>query len=103
MRPVNLDPNDPTVRVAVFGQQVQDFLSTPIGDYLLKKSQRELEAAFDNLKKADPFKPEEILALQLEIKWAEHFQVWLGGAVQDGINAEAALEGERAMEEGDAG
>lgn len=92
MRAPNLDPNDPQVRVAVFGQQVQDFLGTEIGDFLVRRAADSLDLAVEKLKKVDPTKTTEVMALQVEIKYLENFVSWLGGAVQDGLNAVAALE-----------
>ena len=92
MRPTGLDPNDPQVRTAVFGQQVQDFLRSEIGDYLIKHAQQHLDEAIGRLKAVDPTQPTQIMALQVEIRYLENFVAWLGNAVQDGLNAVAALE-----------
>ena len=100
MRPPDLDPNSPTVRVAVFGQQVKDFLESPVGDYVVQRASAERTKAIEGLKTVNPFSSEDVLKLQLEVRWAEHFLGWLGAAVQDGQNAESQIEGEQEMSDG---
>lgn len=94
MRQVNLDPNDPQVRTAVFGEQVQDFLKSEIGDYLIKRAEQELHQAIEQLKKADPANAAAISQIQNKIELLEGFEAWLGSAVQAGLNAIRALDNE---------
>ena len=89
-----LDPNNDTVRWAVFGEQVTQFLQSDIGDYLIKKSEGEIEAAMLKLKDVDPTDVKAITALQNEIKIAEKFQVWLGDAIAAGHQAKVQIEEE---------
>jgi len=100
VRAANLDPNDPQVRTAVFGQQVQDFLASPIGDYLIKRAEHRLALAIDELKTIDPTKVQAVMALQKEIGLLEGFEAWLGDAVQDGLTAIAALDAEEDADHG---
>jgi hypothetical protein len=99
MRPANLDPNDPAVRTAVFGQEVQDFLHSPIGDFLLKRAEAKLEQAISKLKKINPEDATGIITLQNEIELLEAFESWLGDAVVEGLTAIAVLEGEEDAED----
>lgn len=94
MRALNLDPENPMVRTAVFGEQVQEFLRGPIGRYLIERAEKQLAAAFDHLKVAAADDVIRIMTLQAEIRYLEDFEIWLGAAVQDGLTATAALEGE---------
>lgn len=91
---MSLDPNDPDVRTAVFGKQVQDFLTGDIGDYLLKQSQEKAEEAIEELKTVWPWRRRRIQHLQNEIRIAEDFQNWLGHAVASGLQAMKRIEGE---------
>jgi len=97
VRPLGLDPNDPLVRQAVFGVEVEEFLKGAIGDYLLKQSERQLETALEALKRLDPASPNlstQLIQLQERIRLLEGFQAWLGEAVQAGMTATQLIDGE---------
>ena len=100
MKAPNLDPNDPNVRTAVFGQQVQDFLKSDVGDYLLKHAERELAATIEKLKRIDPMLHAEVGRLQVKIQILERFEGWLGDAIQAGLQAIAIIDGEEDNGEG---
>ena len=55
-----LDPNDPTVRQAVFGRQVEDFLSTEIGQFLIQRAVTQEEEAIEELIEAEPGQDQKI-------------------------------------------
>lgn len=84
---MSLSPDDPTVRTAVFGKQVEDFLTSDVGTYLLQCASVQSEEATADLKEADPFKPEQIVAIQMRIKIADSVIGWLGDAVRAGQQA----------------
>ena len=94
MKPSNLDPNDPTVRSAVFGQQVQDFLRSEVGDFLLKRAESRLAVLVQGLKTIDATKILEVTNIQAEIRHLEGFEHWLADAVQEGLTAQAIIDGE---------
>jgi hypothetical protein len=94
VRERQLDPDNPLVRTAVFGKEVEEFLASPIGDYLIKSAEKELATAIEQLKKIAPDKPIQIVALQTKIELLEHFESWLGAAVESGHVAIRALDGE---------
>lgn len=99
MKAANLDPEDPAVRTAVFGQEVQDFLHSPIGDFLLNRAETQLQAAIDKLKKINPEDTTGILSLQTKIELLETFESWLGDAVVEGLTAIQIIEGEQDAED----
>jgi hypothetical protein len=99
VRAANLDPNDPAVRTAVFGQEVQDFLHSPIGDFLLKRAEAQLAMAIDSLKSVDPGSIPKVMQLQERIRLLEAFESWLGDAVQEGLTAISIIEGEEDAED----
>lgn len=95
MRQLGLDPEDPLVRTAVFGVEVQEFLRGPIGSYLIKSAETRLAELMDRLRKLDPYKQQsEILSAQAEIRHLEKFEGWLAEAVQAGLTATAIIDGE---------
>ena len=67
--------------------QVEAFLKSPIGQYLVARSDEEVEAAVEELKKADPEKAAEVRAIQNRIHVIEQVQYWLAEAIQAGHNA----------------
>lgn len=86
---MSLDPDDPKVRWAVFGKQVEDFLYSDIGDYLLGCAKREEQEALEQLRRVAPWRRRRIQQLQNQIAIAESIQRWLGDAIASG---HAALE-----------
>lgn len=82
-----LSADDPTVRTAVFGKEVEHFLESSIGTYLLQCAREQSESATERLKHADPFEPEKIVALQMKINIADSIIGWLGDAVAAGLQA----------------
>ena len=89
-----LDPNDPTVRSAVFGKQVEEFLNTDVGKYLVQQAEHEAAEAIEALKTTWPWRTRRIRELQNRIWVAEHFQKWLGDAIVAGQQSMKFLEGD---------
>lgn len=83
------DPENPTVRAAMFGQDVKRFLQTEIGSYLVKKADTESQAALRDLREVDPFDGPKVSACQMRVKVAEAVIVWLGDAI---VHGEEAIE-----------
>jgi len=89
---MKLNPNDPLVRTAVFGQQVENFLRTDIGNYLLESAKSKKDQAVEEFKKVDPLNSAEVLKAQNEIRIADLFMDWLAEAIQNGRQASENLE-----------
>lgn len=94
MQKRDLDERDPRVKDAVFGKQVEDFLQSDIGNFLLSRANLELEDAIEKLKRIKPNAEHEIRNLQSTIVRSENFMQWLGSAVEDGLRATNQLDGE---------
>lgn len=88
------DPNDPSVRLAIFGKQVEDFLTSDIGDYLLKYARQQETDGVEQLLRVNPWRRRRIQVLQNQIATAQNFQRWLGEAVAAGQMSLAQLQGE---------
>jgi hypothetical protein len=84
-----LDSGDPKVRWAVFGKQVEDFLQSDIGNYLVQCAKEKEAEAMEQLKRVYPWRRRKIQQLQNEIAIAENFQAWLGDAI---VTGHASLE-----------
>jgi len=91
---VDLDENDPVVRAAVLGRQVEVFLESDIGKYLVGRAEAEAAGAIEQLKCISVWRKNRIRELQGEIWVAERFQEWLGQAYSEGIHALNTLEGD---------
>lgn len=87
------DPDDPIIRTAVFGKQVEDFLTGDIGEYLVKRAKNEIDNAVEKLKKINPRANRSIQTLQNQIKVCESIAGWLGDAVISGQQAMKVIEG----------
>ena len=91
---MRLDPNDPVVSAATFGKQVEQFLRSDIGAYIIRIAKDQSDAATEKLKMADPYNAVAIANLQHEIKVAESVAGWLADAVRAGLQALEQLEEE---------
>lgn len=92
MRQLGLDPEDPLVRQAVFGVEVQEFLRGPIGAFLLKRAEDRLSVLLGKLKQVREMA--KVTELQCEIRFLEKFEGWLAEAVQEGLTATQIIDGE---------
>lgn len=75
-----------------FGIEVENFLASKVGQYLISHAEQERDAAIDLLKEADACDANAIRKLQDTIKRAESIQQWMAYAIQDGIEAEQRLK-----------
>ena len=84
---MKIDPDDPNVRLGVFGKQVEDFLETDVGRYIVRKANDKAEKAIDALKRISPNDNVGIQILQNEIGLAESIVEWLADAIITGQQA----------------
>jgi hypothetical protein len=71
-----------------FGLDCKVFMESPIGRYLTKRANDEIESAMQELRHADPDSSKTIRDLQNKAYRAESFLQWMGEAVTEGENAE---------------
>lgn len=74
-----------------FGFQVEAFLLSPVGKYLVGRAEGEIDEAVQQLKVANPTDAALIRELQNKIYRAESVQFWLAEAIQEGTNAQREL------------
>lgn len=91
-----MNEKDELMEEAILGRQVELFLQSEIGSYLIKHSEEEIARATEKLKHVASWRRRRIQELQNQIQVAEWFQVWLGEAVAAGQNAINILEEEDA-------
>lgn len=89
-----LDPDDPKVRWAQFGRQVQLFLESDIGVHLVERADEQAKSAAAALKTVDPTDTRAIVALQLKAQVADSIIEWLGDAIAAGESAIEQLKEE---------
>ena len=91
----HIDPDEPLVRTGVFGQQVEDFLQTDIGDYLLQRAKLEEREAIEELIRGfGSLTTDQLFEVRARIWQARKFQEWLGRAVEMGMQALEMLKEE---------
>lgn len=90
----DLDANDPLVKSAVLGAQVEDYLQSDIGKYLVGRAENEAIDAMEQLKTVAWWRKRRILWLQNRIWVAERFQQWLGEAYSEGLHSLHTIEGD---------
>lgn len=87
--------DEPSVRWAVFGKQVEDFLSGDIGRYLVSKCEAESDEATSLLKVVHPWRTRRVRELQNRIMVSEAILRWLANAIEEGHAAVEQLKGEQ--------
>lgn len=80
------------VREAAFGMEVEAFLHSTLGKYLIKQAEDERDSALMDFRTADVSDTMAMLHIQNRVWRAEQFQTWLAEIVQAGWNAEALIK-----------
>lgn len=89
--PEELKAKQETLAKVSFGIDIEAFLQSKIGRYLIQRAEADLNQALQGLKEVNPFDNEAIRLLQNTAWRAESVQQWLADAIQDGWNAEKIL------------
>jgi len=79
------------IRLIDMGIQVEAFINSDLGRYLLDRSNVEQNAALEQLGEVDPDDPKAIRRLQFNLQVAAGIQNWLADLVLEARNAEEAL------------
>lgn len=83
---------DDLVKDATFGIEVEAFLHSRMGKFLVEQAESERDAALEEFKTADTADAKEMARLQNRVWRAESFQTWLAEIVQAGWNAEMLMK-----------
>jgi hypothetical protein len=89
-----LNPNDPDVQMAVFGEQVEQFMRSDVGVYLTNRARSQADEYAEKLKNADPYDGDHIVLYQMKIHVADLILQWLGEAIAMGLQAREQLANE---------
>ena len=91
----DIQPDDKTLLIeqAVLGEQVQSFLASDVGRYMVARANIQKQDAMDELAVADPDDPKKIRSIQNKIKLADSILDWLNDAVVRGLQAIDVIDG----------
>lgn len=92
---MQLSKDDPLVRTAVLGKQIENFLDSDVGRLVAQRAADEIDACAEILKKTSPrhfWGRAKIERLQNKIAIAESVIRWLADAVTEGQQATQILE-----------
>jgi hypothetical protein len=84
---VSIEGNQKLYDKAALGKIVEEFQSSEVGRYLIKRAEEAVEDAVEKLKVCDPKDGKVVQSLQNQVWKAESFQQWLADAIIDGANA----------------
>ena len=84
--------NDDTLNTTRFGIEVEAFISSPVGRYLVALADQDAAKALDKLAEADPDDAKTIRDLQNTIARSRSIADWLRTAINNGHAALQALE-----------
>ena len=88
----SLDPESYSLFAeADMGREAQEFLSSPMGRYLIGCAQQEYQEAVRRLKRVPFWRFRRVQQLQNEMWRAENFMLWVRDLIVRGRAAEAAL------------
>lgn len=73
------------------GFQVEAFLQSDIGRYLIQRAEAQVDENVELLKRVAPEDSASIRSIQHDINVAESIQYWLAEAIQAGVNAQTEL------------
>lgn len=79
---------------AMLGRDVEDFVNSDIGKYVIGCAEQEAQEAMEQLKRCHPWRRRRITELQNKIWRAESVQSWLAELVIKGKQALTQLEEE---------
>lgn len=86
------------VKEVAFGIEVEAFLQSTLGRYLIKQAEDERDAALMDFRTADTSDAKLMASIQNRVWRAEQFQTWLAEIVQAGWNSEALLKQQEATD-----
>lgn len=75
---------------AVFGKQVEEFMRSNVGQYIMAKAQRDYLEAVRHLRDCTT---DELVQFQSDMKRAESIQGWFVSAIEEGLRALNVIEG----------
>jgi hypothetical protein len=78
--------------VAVLGEQIDQFMKSDVGKYLLQHAAAQEEEGLEQLRRVKCNDAEAVWQAQNKVWIAERFRVWLEDAVSAGLKARMILE-----------
>lgn len=78
--------------VAVLGEQIDQFMKSDVGKYLLSHAAAQEEEGLEALRRVKCTDPQAVFEAQNKVWVAERFRTWLEDAVRAGLKAQMILE-----------
>jgi len=78
--------------VAVLGEQVDQFMKSDVGKFLLQHAAAQEEEGLEELRRVKCSDTDAVWHAQNKVWIAEKFRAWLGDAVNAGLKAQMILE-----------
>ena len=75
---------DPLFEKARLGVEAETFLGSNVGQYLIKRAEEEIEAAYKRLAECDPFDQALVAHLQNKVRVARAVPQWLAECINEG-------------------
>jgi len=75
-------------RKIAFGAQVESFIQSPIGKYLIGRAEKERHEALEEMANTSLENIAALAQAQRKVRIADSFQAWLAEAIQEGWEAE---------------
>lgn len=79
-------------RAVSFGADVERFLTSSIGRYLVDHAERQIETAMEDFRQVNPTDHAAIVEIQVRLRVADSVQAWLADAVAAGHEAARVFE-----------
>lgn len=90
--------NDDAIKAARFGIEVEQFLASEVGRYLIARAKDEETQALEALAEAPAQEWKRIIELQQTVKRARSIETWLAVAVQNGRAAIRDIEARESLD-----
>jgi len=94
-----MDMSDPRIPDAQFGKQVEMWLETDVGRYMVKRAEEDIDRAVEEMKNTNPHDVKLMVQAQNKVKVAESILSWLGDAIREGHSALESLKSEETHDE----
>lgn len=91
---MHLDPEDENVKAASLGKMAEDFLSGPIGEYLVARAKEEIDEGLRALRTVNPNDADKVRAAQNAVAVPERSLAWIGQIIDRGQAAMQILRDE---------
>ena len=91
---MSAEQEDRDLQAALLGVEVDKFLASRLGKFIIQRAESEIEALRHRLEAVDPTNAGQVAAIQNEIWVRKNIGIWLREAANAGASAEARIREE---------